>query len=914
MSYLMHDWVWDRISASPEHRARCKLSVIAQAVSEFNHTIDPRLLVPYNSHFYPDATNPAYSLKTENRRRGTPFIAGTFRPLEHQIIQLGMLDKWDYCLRKLFVLTSTGRSPGSDTLRASDWAAVVGAFDRWPFAPEVDSYILTLALANTKVQRFSLSSRARHSHSGATLAQIIAILFRTAAVYHLGLYREKVSLQPVEYYSKLPPVPPIDTCFILNPLVATGGTACAALVMIIDWGVAKVSFLLLSAQQESFYCALDTCSSEAQPVYDTNTQVPGFHPIPKPDNIKWIALSSAGAVDYATVVTWKNQAAGKRSFEVHGRPCPRIPPFFEYILLSWQPHYPRQNSWGVCNRTVIFTIHQPRSNIVALFDRLVLLAHGKMPCPPGFNISCMLDLDHEARTPLLMMLNNLLHEECAVGVSSVRSEGRPSTATSELLEAVRSSPSGNSTSTPKLAQLVEAYSTSEVAQSIKAEMKDVATAQRGADASHADEPDYVEQQIGHEQFIWAGDDALIYAGNVRDVGGSYSYSKGALALAVSSTHYELVFHRHAGVHRGIYAIFQRNSTTGVEKTLVDAFPGGASRPILSRDGHTLAFLRRSSCNLSSVLNHHSSCIDILVYVDLNTGTLHHIWHGLTYDLSTIYAPMGTYPSFAFTPSSSSPGIIIWAAGQMWHVPLAYNSEGELVAAATATNNINLTPKVIPFTVQISKKLAETRRMKTDVRKFESGPQRVRAFTQLALDESGEHAVFAGAGQTWVQVLGDSLINPTTLDPIDDANFVETSKPAQRIPHLHSSAVYYSPSFVPASSFILHPRWDNIIHMSHPLSWSLDSLKVGVKTGGDVLTGDVVATAQTGVWVGEITLPSHSYSQGTAELTNLRYVQSSIDPSDVVKLSFGLFFFTLSLFGFSCLSSLIIRERASPFHA
>lgn len=392
--------------------------------------------------------------------------------------------------------------------------------------------------------------------------------------------------------------------------------------------------------------------------------------------------------------------------------------------------------------------------------------------------------------------------------------------------------------------------------------------------------DYVEQQIGHEQFIWAGDDALIYAGNVRDVGGSYSYSK--------------------DVHRGIYAIFQRNLTTGVEKTLVDAFPGGASRPILSRDGRTLAFVRRVRDK------------EALVLKDLNTGTLHHIWHGLTYDLSTIYAPMGTYPSFAFTPSSSSPGIIIWAAGQIWHVPLAYNSEGELIAAATATNNINLTPKVIPFTAQISKKLAETRRMKTDVRKLESGPQRLRAFTQLALDESGEHAVFAGAGQTWVQVLGDSLINPTTLDPIDDANFVETSKPAQRIPHLHASAGYYSPSFVPASSFILHARWDNTHFSSLELAdlesrqvWEVVGLPKGrwfgavvsrsaangartvvlVKTGGDVLTGDVVATAQTGVWVGEITLPSHSCSQGTVELTNLRYVQSSIDPSDVVKLSF-----------------------------
>jgi ABC-type multidrug transport system ATPase subunit len=57
------------------------------------------------------------------------------------------------------------------------------------------------------------------------------------------------------------------------------------------------------------------------------------------------------------------------------------------------------------NRTVVFTIHQPRSNIVALFDQLVVLAMGKLvysgefskcqdyfdaigqPCPPGFNIA-----------------------------------------------------------------------------------------------------------------------------------------------------------------------------------------------------------------------------------------------------------------------------------------------------------------------------------------------------------------------------------------------------------------------------------------------------------------------------------------------------------------------------------------------
>lgn len=70
------------------------------------------------------------------------------------------------------------------------------------------------------------------------------------------------------------------------------------------------------------------------------------------------------------------------------------------------------------NRTVIFTIHQPRSNIVALFDRLILLAKGKTvysgpfsscqqyfdnvgySCPPGFNIAdYLVDLTMHASTP-----------------------------------------------------------------------------------------------------------------------------------------------------------------------------------------------------------------------------------------------------------------------------------------------------------------------------------------------------------------------------------------------------------------------------------------------------------------------------------------------------------------------------------
>lgn len=48
-------------------------------------------------------------------------------------------------------------------------------------------------------------------------------------VHHLGLFREKESLRPVEYYNKLPlKSPRIKRAYILDPLVATGGTAKAA--------------------------------------------------------------------------------------------------------------------------------------------------------------------------------------------------------------------------------------------------------------------------------------------------------------------------------------------------------------------------------------------------------------------------------------------------------------------------------------------------------------------------------------------------------------------------------------------------------------------------------------------------------------------------------------------------------------
>lgn len=81
-------------------------------------------------------------------------------------------------------------------------------------------------------------------------------------------------------------------------------------------------------------------------------------------------------------------------------------------------------------------------------------------------------------------------------------------------------------------------------------------------------------------------------------------------VSIQSAAFEDSFfsHRVSDVHQGIYSIFQRNLTTGATQTLVDAYPGGASRPELSHDRRTLAFVRRVRDQEALVLKYLLSCL------------------------------------------------------------------------------------------------------------------------------------------------------------------------------------------------------------------------------------------------------------------------------------------------------------------
>ncbi len=68
-------------------------------------------------------------------------------------------------------------------------------------------------------------------------------LMPSAEVWHIGLYRDERTLKPVEYYNKLPVEPTVSVCLILDPMLATGGSAVATVDILKRWGVKKIKFV-----------------------------------------------------------------------------------------------------------------------------------------------------------------------------------------------------------------------------------------------------------------------------------------------------------------------------------------------------------------------------------------------------------------------------------------------------------------------------------------------------------------------------------------------------------------------------------------------------------------------------------------------------------------------------------------------
>jgi uracil phosphoribosyltransferase len=75
-------------------------------------------------------------------------------------------------------------------------------------------------------------------------------LLPEAQVGHIGLYRDEATLQPVEYYCKLPPAGQVDVCLLLDPMLATGGSAVAACHILKRRGMPRIKYIGLIAAPE----------------------------------------------------------------------------------------------------------------------------------------------------------------------------------------------------------------------------------------------------------------------------------------------------------------------------------------------------------------------------------------------------------------------------------------------------------------------------------------------------------------------------------------------------------------------------------------------------------------------------------------------------------------------------------------
>lgn len=138
----------------------------------------------------------------------------------------------------------------------------------------------------TTTQGYELSTRIALVpilRAGLGLVDPLQSLLPEAEVWHLGMYRDEVTSRPVEYYCKLPATNPCDVGFVLDPMLATGGSLLSAIEALQRWGCPDIRVMSVIASQPGidrlkreypgvrlFVCAVDP------ELNDRNFIVPGL--------------------------------------------------------------------------------------------------------------------------------------------------------------------------------------------------------------------------------------------------------------------------------------------------------------------------------------------------------------------------------------------------------------------------------------------------------------------------------------------------------------------------------------------------------------------------------------------------------------------------------------------------------------
>jgi uracil phosphoribosyltransferase len=86
--------------------------------------------------------------------------------------------------------------------------------------------------------------------AGLGMVEGIWEMMPSAEVWHIGLFRDERTLKPVEYYNKLPIAPTVQVCLVLDPMLATGGSAVATCDILKRWGAHRIKFVGILAAPE----------------------------------------------------------------------------------------------------------------------------------------------------------------------------------------------------------------------------------------------------------------------------------------------------------------------------------------------------------------------------------------------------------------------------------------------------------------------------------------------------------------------------------------------------------------------------------------------------------------------------------------------------------------------------------------
>ena len=107
-----------------------------------------------------------------------------------------------------------------------------------------------IAIAKTKVLSGRKLALVPILRAGLGMVDGMQVLLPAAKVGHIGLYRDEKTLKPVEYYCKMPPDIAEREVMVLDPMLATGGSACDAITQLKKRGVKSIKFLAIIAAPE----------------------------------------------------------------------------------------------------------------------------------------------------------------------------------------------------------------------------------------------------------------------------------------------------------------------------------------------------------------------------------------------------------------------------------------------------------------------------------------------------------------------------------------------------------------------------------------------------------------------------------------------------------------------------------------